>query len=333
MEKNKRLTNKRFQKFLKEFNGIMSIYKKEYSKSKSTINWVVYERDYQERIKYVANELNNLVNEAANYISDYKNFRGRPPKLSSQQKTVALIIKCLVMQSNRKMSGLLTLFGSFTNISISYKSVERFYSDEIVRLIIHNMFILLIKKKSLKTVDVSGDGTGYTLTITKHYRTQGSKEGSRKFVYSFNLIDVKTKMYVCYGSGIRSEREAFNNSMKMLEKIKRSTGIRIRSFRFDKYYSFQSTLKILDKETVLYILPRRNSRINGPQRWRNVFRRLMRDPVSYLHEYYLRENSESGFSVDKRMLGWKIWQKRDDRIDTTISCIAVIHNLFRMGYP
>ena len=52
----------------------------------------------------------------------------------------------------------------------------------------------------------------------------------------------------------------------------------------------------------------------------------------YFHEYYKRENSESGFSVDKRMTGWKIWQKRNDRIDTAVNCIAAIHNLFRMGY-
>ena len=59
---------------------------------------------------------------------------------------------------------------------------------------------------------------------------------------------------------------------------------------------------------------------------------LVGDPLSYLIGYYRRENSESGFSVDKRMFGWKIWQQRDDRIDTAISCIAVLHNLFRMDY-
>lgn len=58
----------------------------------------------------------------------------------------------------------------------------------------------------------------------------------------------------------------------------------------------------------------------------------MTDPILYLHKYYLRENSESGFLGDKRMFDWKIWQKRDDRINTAISCIAILHNLFGIKY-
>lgn len=145
-------------------------------------------------------------------------------------------------------------------------------------------------------------------------------------------MDIKTKLYIACGSGIRSEKEAFENAMKRLETICRETGIIIGSARLDKYYSYQSTLKYFDNKTVLYILPKSNTKINGTHRWRNVFRRMMKDPLQYLIEYYKRENSESGFSVDKRMVGWKIWQKRADRIDTAINCIAALHNLFRVGY-
>ena len=197
---------------------------------------------------------------------------------------------------------------------------------------LHNMFILTVKQKCEKKVDTTGDATGYTLTVTKHYRTQIDKEGYRKFVYSFNLMDIKTGLYVCYGSGVRSEKEAFDNAIKMLRKVEKEAGITVSTARLDRYYSYQSTLNYFDDETVLYIIPKSNTKINGSSRWRNIFKRMMRDPLSYLIEYYKRENSESGFSADKRMVGWKIWQKRDERIDTAISCIAVLHNLFRMGY-
>ena len=96
--------------------------------------------------------------------------------------------------------------------------------------------------------------------------------------------------------------------------------------------SYQSALKYFDDKTVLYILPKSNTKINGIRRWRNIFRRMIRDPLQYPMEYYKRENSESGFSVDNRQSGWKIWQKRNDRIDMAINCIAATHNLFRMGY-
>ena len=217
-------------------------------------------------------------------------------------------------------------------MDISYKTVERLYSDEMVQMVLHNMFVLTIKGRCGRVVDVCGDGTGYTLTVTKHYRTQMDKEGYRKFVYSFNLMDIKTKLYVACGSGIRSEKEAFENAMKRLKMICEEAGIKIGSARLDKYYSYQSTLKYFGDKTVLYLLPKSNTRINGIRRWRNIFRRMMMDPLQYLMEYYKRENSESGFSVDKRLSGWKIWQKRSDRIDTAINCIAATHNLFRMGY-
>ena len=330
MEKNKRLTNRQFRKFFKEFKELMGIYGKQSSEHET--DWKRYEKEYADRVRYVARELNNLAKSAVDLISIRTSNIGRPSKLSARQKVVALLLKSVFCENNRPMAGLMSLFGAFCGIDVSYKTIERLYSDELVQMALHNMFILSIKQRCSKEVEVTGDGTGYTLTVTKHYRTEVDKEGYRKFVYSFNLMDIKTKMYVCYGSGVRSEKEAFENAMKMLRKVEKTAGIKISGARLDRYYSYQSTLKYFDDKTILYIIPKSNTRINGTSRWRDIFRRMIEDPLSYLIEYYKRENSESGFSADKRMVGWKIWQKKDDRIDTAISCIATLHNLFRISY-
>lgn len=330
MAKSKRLTNRQFRKFFREFKELSEIYGK--LSTKNPINWKEYEREYTERVRYVAKELNTLAKSAIDYINVKNSNFGRPLKLSLRQKVVALLLKSIFSENNRPMAGLISLFGAFCSIDVSYKTIERLYSDELVRMALHNMFVLTIKRKCDKRIDTSGDATGYTLTVTKHYRTQVDKEGYRKFVYSFNLIDIRTKLYVCYGSGIRSEKEAFENAFKMLREVEKDAGITVNSVRLDRYYSYQSTLKYFDDETILYIIPKSDTKINGSSKWRNIFRRMMKDPLSYLIEYYKRENSESGFSSDKRMVGWKIWQKRDERVDTAISCIAILHNLFRMGY-
>jgi hypothetical protein len=55
---------------------------------------------------------------------------------------------------------------------------------------------------------LSGDGTGYSLTVTKHYRTQGNKEGGKNFIYSFTMMGLKTGLYICHSTGVRSEKEA-----------------------------------------------------------------------------------------------------------------------------
>ena len=64
------------------------------------------------------------------------------------------------------MANLLLVFSIFTGIDISYKTVERAYSDELVMMTIHNMFLILVRKGEISESDASGDGTGYTLTIT-----------------------------------------------------------------------------------------------------------------------------------------------------------------------
>lgn len=330
MTKHKMLTNKQFQKFAKEFKALSNMYLK--CCNTSEIDWKKYEKEYASRVRYVGRELNTLTEEAISFIKTENSSLGRPQKLQLKQKVITLLLKSIFEKHNRPMAGLLSLFGTFTGTDISYKTIERLYSDETIQMVLHNMFILMIKQKCSRIVDVCGDGTGYTLTVTKHYRTEMDKDGYRKFVYSFNVMDIKTKLYVACGSGIRSEKEAFENAMKQLKIICKEAGIQIRSARLDKYYSYQSTLKYFDDKTILYIIPKSNTKVNGKRRWRDIFKRMMENPLQYLIDYYKRENSESGFSVDKRMTGWKIWQKRNDRIYTAINCIATIHNLFRMGY-
>ncbi len=67
-------------------------------------------------------------------------------------------------------------------------------------MILNNLFINSIKRKGITSIDASGDGTGYSLTITKHYRSIREKDGESvkedRFVYSFAFMDIQTRMYV-----------------------------------------------------------------------------------------------------------------------------------------
>ncbi|HLD78837.1 MAG TPA: ISNCY family transposase, partial [archaeon] len=38
-----------------------------------------------------------------------------------------------------------------------------------------------------------------------------------------------------------------------------------------------------------------------------------------------------GFSADKRLCGWNVAQRRDDRVETALFCTGVWHNLMRLG--
>ena len=56
MAKHKRLTNRQFRRFFKEFKELTEVYSK--LSTKNPTNWKVYEREYANRIRYVAKELN-----------------------------------------------------------------------------------------------------------------------------------------------------------------------------------------------------------------------------------------------------------------------------------
>ena len=67
-----------------------------------------------------------------------------------------------------------------------------------------------------------GGGTGYSLSIKKHYasetqiRKDKAKEysGTKAFAYSFKLMDLDSKMYAAIGMSL-SEKEAFDKAMEM----------------------------------------------------------------------------------------------------------------------
>jgi len=302
------------------------------SKEERKRDWRTYEQRLMHRIKEAIRNLEPLIEEAVETIKIQRG-KGRKPILTLKQKVILILLKQLFGKSNRSMASMLAIFSLLSGIDISYKTVERLYSDPEVEMAIHNLHILILKKKGVENVNCSGDGTGYSLTIRKHYASETQKrkdkakksDGKKAFVYSFKLLDLKTRMYICYGMSLRSEKKAFDNAMKMLEK----SDIEIGSIRLDRYYSFPSYVDRFG-EAKVYVIPRKNSTLRGSWKWKRTMMEFVEDTVPYLEQYYLRNHSESEFSVDKRWFGWKVEQRREDRINTAVSCTNVWHNLFNL---
>ncbi len=139
-------------------------------------------------------------------------------------------------------------------------------------------------------------------------------------------MDLETRLYIALGSSMKSEREAYDRAMDLLSSI----GIEMDSIRLDRYYSSPSYLDKLG-DTKVFVIPKKNATLNGSRKWKDTMRDFVQDTIPYLEQYHKRSNSESEFAADKKMLGWNIAQKRDDRIDNALFCTGVLHNLFNMG--
>lgn len=342
-----KITTEEVRKVTAIIDDIIAEYKDESEPKKR--DWRTYEQRLARRLQTAFKELKPLVQEAVSTITVIKGeTRGSKPVLTLEQKVLALLLKHLIGKSNREMSFMLVIFSWLTGIEVSYKTIERLYSDQEVILALHNLHVLILKKKGVKDVDCGGDGTGYGLTIKKHYATEAQKlkekiktlEGQNKkerktkknkkamFVYSFIIIDILTRMYITYGTSFKSEKEAFLCAVKMLEEI--GDKVNIKSLRLDKYYQ-QSCVEYLEQhlgKVKFYIIPKKNATIRGSWEWKRMLYDFVQDTKAFLREYFQRNQSESGIAEDKKRTGWKLGQKRPDRVDTANFLTGLWHNLY-----
>ncbi|WP_162582697.1 hypothetical protein [Acidianus brierleyi] len=116
--------------------------------------------------------------------------------------------------------------------------MERLYSNPDVFVILYN---LLSKTVEGLRVDAVIDGTGYSLIISKHYRTERERSGEevkewKDFMYSFFIFGLGSNLIVD-GYSLKSEREAYEMTLKILREL----GVQVDSLSADKYYG-KSTL-------------------------------------------------------------------------------------------
>lgn len=333
------IESEEIREVVRQLDDIIKEYKKEHPPRKR--DWRTYEQQFARRAKACFTELEPLVEEAVSSITIVSGEnRGNEPKLTLKQKVLLLLLKHFCGKSNRTMEGMVVAFSMLNNIDVSYKSIERLYSDEAVKLAIFNLYSLLLKKKKIENVDCGGDGTGHALSIQKHYATEAQKlkdnvkeniDHKMKFVYSFTFIDIQSRMYVGYGTSFKSEKGAFEKALTMAKKI----GIDMESLRLDRYYSGEAYVKLcqeyLGKDVKMFIIPKSNIAHLGVGEWCAMLRRFLEDTKAFLKEYFQRNQSESGFSEDKKRTGWRLVQRREDRIETAYGLTNLWHNLSWSG--
>lgn len=332
-----KITTKEVRGTVKIIDDIIKEYKEKTPEKKR--DWRTYEQRFAERLKKAFKELKPFVHKAVESMECISGeTRGSKQVLTLEQKVLALLLKHLIAKSNRNMSAMLVIFSWLTDISVSYKTIERLYSDEQVVLALHNLHVLILNKRGIKQADCGGDGTGYALTVKKHYATEAQKlkdkikkndkrRKKKQFVFSFFIMDIKSRMYIGYGTSFKSEKKAFLEAVN----IAKDTSIIISSLRLDRYFSAQMYVEFCHNnfgKIKMYLIPKKNATIRGNWEWKRMLHNFVNDTKEYLKEYYQRNQSESGISEDKKRIGWKLGQKREDRISTANICTALWHNLY-----
>ena len=102
---------------------------KKYKESKpiEKRDWRTYEPQLMKRVKGAIHNLEPLIGEVTNI--EIHRGPGRPPELNLKQSVTVLLVKELIGKSNRSMASMLDLFSLISGIDVSYKKVERLYSN------------------------------------------------------------------------------------------------------------------------------------------------------------------------------------------------------------
>jgi len=323
-----KITAKDVKKRLKELDKIIEEYKENHPKKDR--NYAEYEREFKRRLRKAIKNLDKIIAESIRRIDIFYRNKDRH-SLSLRKRMRLILVKELVEKGNRKIANTLELFSMLNGTDISYKTIERLYADEFLQLALFNLLVVALKKRGIKEIDACGDATGYSLTITKHYSSyvQKFKDKAKEqtcekksFIFNFALMDLKTKMYVCFGSSLKSEKEAFDKAMQMLRNI----DVKISSVRLDRYYSCPVYVNQFG-DSKFYIIPKKKLKLEHGAKWTETLGEFLFNTTKYLEEYFKRNNSESGWSSDKKMFGWKISQKIPERMDMALFVRMVWHNL------
>lgn len=72
----------------------------------------------------------------------------------------------------------------------------------------------------------------------------------------------------------------------------------------------------------VFVILKNNVTLNCSRKCISNMKEFFDDIMKYLEQYHQRNNSESRFTANKKMLGWNIAQRRDDTIYNTCSVPA-----------
>jgi len=225
----------------------------------------------RELVRQRLEKLPELIKQAASMVR-VANKMGRNKKMNLEERTSLLLFARVFGKSNRDMELMITMLRPLFKTPVSYKTIERLYSDEEVKACLYNLFVLLLKEEGTSG-KYAGDGTGYTLSITKHYASNTKKRG-KDFRYTFRVIDLETNFCVAFGYSRNSERDAFEKAMQMLDEHE------IESIRLDKYFSSRKVIRRFGKKVSIYLLPKKNVSRVGLE-WYRVFKRILYDPIEF----------------------------------------------------
>ena len=287
------------------------------------------------RIKFYENKKPREVNWNAYTLSQIRNAKETllfikrevdkcemPPKkvgrpLTDPKVLAKAILICEALRIvERKAEGWLEILGPFVGINtkLDDRVIGNAYNKFGVAFILKQIF----DKNKNSDGCLMGDGSGLETSRKQNYCNH--KTSTKEFLTS--IIDSREIVQAFDFSGI-DECKIMHS---LIEEVKGN------SLRLDSGFNDRELVrKIVEKEIIPYVYPKKMNRINGGNGWTEKYLEFFMDVIGWLTEYYQRVHCESFHSAFKRVYGI-VSKIRVHSKFVQVSARIILHNRARLSY-
>lgn len=216
----------------------------------------------------------------------------------------------------RKAEGWIEIIGPFVGIyeKIDDRVIGNAYNKTEVAFMLKQIF----DKNRASDGCLMGDGSGIETSRRQNYGL--SRKSTKEFLTS--IIDSREIVQAFDFSG-EDECRAMHS---LVQEVNGD------SLRLDAGFNDRElVMKIVEKEIVPYVYPKRINRINGGNGWTEMYFEFFTDVIAWLTEYYQRVHCESFHSAFKRVYGI-VNKIRCHSKFVQICARIILHNRARLSY-
>ncbi len=274
------------------------------------INWNAYTlsqiKDAKETLLFIKNAVENCILP--------KRKAGRPTNYKNLAKAI-LICESLGF-TERKAEGWLEIIGPFAGIyeKLDDRVIGNAYNKSEVAFILKQIF----DKNKDSDGKLMGDGSGLETSRRQNYGI--NSKSTKEFLTS--IIDSREIVQAFDFSG-KDESKAMHELIKIVDGD---------SLALDSGFNDRELVrKIVEKNIIPYIYPKKNNKINGGNGWTEMYLDFFTDVIAWLTEYYQRVHCESFHSAFKRVYGI-VSKIRVHSKFVQVSARIILHNRARLSY-
>lgn len=310
---------------------------------KPKTNWALYDAAATQEVPDVLHLIDAFTQQAATTLCAPPSGPGRP-RAPRHLVAAAMLTQSFLELANRPAEGANLALKERDAPAFGYKTIERGYSDPVVRQVLDEVFRLTNLPLRGLEATFSIDGSGMTTSTGDHYATARRKQNKAdrqsgqtpaeptRRVYNVAVIGTTHKVlasWIATAAPTHNELAAYPAAIGQAKRHQPA----MTKLLGDALYGSRPQVQLATELGITpHFLARRTTSLKrlGVDAYVTMLLDMARDPQAWFREYHMRSISETAFSIlnDSQ----RIRKRLDDRKQTESYLKAIVYNVRRLAY-